>query len=307
MDFILHIAPCREVLVCVFYKAKWPLEGRIVMENTLRSLGPAESRVVLTFREQERTVVSAAEIVALLGSENTARKVIRNLLRKGWLSRIVGGRYMLLPPEHGPENLGENNVLALAAAAVEPSYVSWWSAAAWHGFTTQKPMTVFVAVLKQKKPREIEGASVRFVKVAPRKFFGHETYNVYGRMVPIATPAKTLIDCLDRPDLAGGPAELTRIVHSALGDIDIGAVMTAALAMKSHAVLQRLGVLADLTGRPLPETVREQLRTAIPGSYRASFGRPERREGDVGYVAPWGVHVNARREDLLADIPRRGG
>lgn len=47
----------------------------------------------------------AADIVTLLGSETSARKVIRNLIRKGWLSRIVGGRYMLLPPEHGPENL----------------------------------------------------------------------------------------------------------------------------------------------------------------------------------------------------------
>jgi hypothetical protein len=42
---------------------------------------------------------------------NTAPPVIHNLLRKGWLSRLVGGpRYMFLPPEHGPENLGENNV-----------------------------------------------------------------------------------------------------------------------------------------------------------------------------------------------------
>ena len=80
---------------------------------------------------------------------------------------------MLLPPEHGPENLGENNVLALAAAAVEPSYVGWWSAASWHGFTTQKPMTVFVAVTRQTPPEVIEGSAVRFVKVTARKFFGY--------------------------------------------------------------------------------------------------------------------------------------
>ncbi len=82
------------------------------MNSNLRTLGPAESRVVLSFREQGRTVVRTADVLDLLGSENSARKVIRNLLRKGWLSRIVGGRYMLLPPEHGPENLGENNILA---------------------------------------------------------------------------------------------------------------------------------------------------------------------------------------------------
>lgn len=96
------------------------------MKFNLRTLGPAESRVALSFREQGRTVVRD-----ILGSETTTRIVIRNLTRKGWLSRIVSGKYMLLPPEHGPEDLGENNVLALAAAAVEPSYIGWWSAAAW--------------------------------------------------------------------------------------------------------------------------------------------------------------------------------
>jgi predicted transcriptional regulator of viral defense system len=274
------------------------------MNSNLRTLGPAESRVVLSLREQGRSVVRAADVLDLLGSENSARKVIRNLLRKGWLARIVGGRYMLLPPEHGPENLGENNILALAAAAVEPSYIGWWSAAAYHGFTTQKPMSVFVAVKRQAPSRTIEGSEVRFVSVAPRKFFGYETYDVYGRAVAISTPPKTLIDCIDRPDLCGGPAELTRIAHSALGEISPQDLLAAVTAMKSKAVRQRLGFLSELVGRPLPHDARQELRTAIPKSYRSHFGRVERREGDIGYVAAWGVYVNARREDLLADVPR---
>src|ERR1700712_2940967 len=109
----------------------------MIMENNIRTLGPLEAKVVLSFREQGRTVVRASDVHDLLGAENSGRKVIRNLVKKGWPSRILGGRYMLLPPEHGPENLGENNILALAAAAVEPSYIAWWSAASYHGFTTQ--------------------------------------------------------------------------------------------------------------------------------------------------------------------------
>ena len=274
------------------------------MNSNLRTLGPAESKVVLSFREQGRTVVKAADVMDLLGSETSARKVIRNLLRKGWLSRIVGGRYMLLPPEHGPENLGENNILALAAAAVELSYIGWWSAAARHGLTTQKPMTVFVATLKQVPARTIEGGDVRFIKVAPRKFFGHQLYDVYGRSVAISTPAKTLVDCLDRPELAGGPAELARIAYIALGKIKPQDLLAAARAMQSKALLQRLGFLSDLVGRPLPDDVRQALRDAVPKTYRSHFGRADRREGDIGYVAACGLYVHARRDDLLAEVPR---
>lgn len=280
------------------------------METNLRTLGKAESKVVLSLREEGRSLVQTADIFGILGPgvpETAARKVIRNLVRKGWLSRIVGGKYMLLPPEHGPENLGENNVLALAAAAVEPSYIGWWSAASWHGFTTQKPMTVFVAVTRQTPAKVIEGSAVRFVKVTDRKFFGYEPYNVYGRMVALSTPAKTLVDCLDRPDLAGGPAELARITHEALADTDAGDVLEAATAMKSKAVLQRLGFLSDLLGQKLPEPVRSAIRAKIPGSSRSYFGRAEQRDGDIGYVAAWGLFVHAREADLLAEVPRIRG
>jgi hypothetical protein len=121
-------------------------------------------------------------------TSSPARKVIRNLLRKGWLSRLVGGRYMFLPPEHGPENLGENNVLALASAVVDPSYVGCWAAASFHGFTTQKPMSITVAVLRQVPARIVEGADIRFVTVAQRKFIGFARYDVYGRQVALSTP-----------------------------------------------------------------------------------------------------------------------
>jgi predicted transcriptional regulator of viral defense system len=277
------------------------------METNLRTLGPKEAILVLSLREEGCEVVSAADIIDRLGSERTARKVIHNLLRKGWLSRLVGGRYMFLPPEHGPENIGENNVLALAAAVIEPSYVGWWSAASFHGFTTQKPMAVSVATLKSMLPRAIEGAQVRFVHVTPRKFFGFERYEIYGRAASIATPVKTVVDCIDRPDLAGGPAELTRIVAGATGNVDLADLIDAALRMGSTALLQRLGFLADLAAWTMPADLRGRLRDAIPPTARANFGRPERRDGDIGYVADWGLLVNARREDLLADALRRRG
>ena len=186
------------------------------MQNTLRTLGPKEALVVLSMTEQGRDVVRAEDVIGLAGSEPAGRRVIRSLLRKGWLSRLVGGRYMFVPPAHGPENTGEGNALALAAAAAEPAYVGWWAAAAFHGFTTQKPISISVAVQRQMPARLIEGNEVRFVKVASRKFFGFETYNVFGRDAAVSTPAKTVVDCVDRPDLAGGPAEIARIVYGAL-------------------------------------------------------------------------------------------
>lgn len=275
------------------------------MNFNLRTLGPSEARVVLSLAEQARTIVRPDDVKDILGSEMTSRTVVRSLAKKGWLARVIAGRYMLLPPEYGPENLGENNSLAMAAAAVDPSYIGWWSAAAWHGFTTQRPMTIFVATKRQVPTKVIDGNDVRFVKIAERKFFGFEPYDVYGRDVAISSPAKTLVDCVDRPDLCGGPSELTRIVFTALSDVDPKDVLLAVTALGSKVVMQRLGFLADLVGRPLPPHVCEALRSVIPSTYRSFFGRAERKKGDIGYVSKWGLFVNARETDLLAEVMSR--
>ena len=274
------------------------------MDNNLRTLGPKEAKVVLSFREEGRGVVRAADIIALLGSEQAARKVTLNLVRKGWLTRLVGGRYLFLPPEYGPENLGENNALALASAVVEPSYVGWWAAASFHGFTTQKPITICVATRRQYLPRSIEGNDIRFISVVERKFFGFKAYDLYGRQAAISLPAKTAVDCVDRPDLVGGASEATRIVYGAAASTEPKEVLEAALQMKSTALLQRLGYLIDLVGWTWPEGLRERLRSAIPKTARTVFGRAKRRDGDAGYVAAWGLIVHARVSDLLADVPR---
>jgi predicted transcriptional regulator of viral defense system len=275
------------------------------VQKNLRTLGPNEAKLVLSLREEGQEIVSAADIIDRLGSEPTARTVIQALLRKGWLTRLVPGRYMFLPPEHGPEPLGENNILALASAAIEPSYVGWWSAASFHGFTTQKPLAVTVAVTRQVGPREIEGTEVRFVSLTARKFFGFQPYSLYGRTVSVSEPAKTLVDCLDRPDLCGGASELARILFGASTEIAIDHLIAAATQMGSGTVFKRMGYLMDVVGWQLTPSERGAIQSGFTKSTRSTLGRKERLPGDVGYVADWGLFVNISRDEIVADIPKR--
>jgi predicted transcriptional regulator of viral defense system len=275
-----------------------------MIQPNLRTLGPLEAKVVLSLRERGREAVEVSDIRTLAGPGSATRNVVQQLVRKGWLSRVRRGRYVFLPPEHGPDNLGENNVLALATAAVTPSYVGWWSAASFHGFTTQIPLTAFIAVMGRLAPRELEGSTVRFVHLSKPKFFGSQLYPLYARQVPISSPAKTLIDCLDRPALAGGVTEVVRVADRALAKISTEEAVETAIRFGSKSVMQRLGAICDLVDRPLPDPARQHLRAAIPKSARSRFGRGYPLEGDIGYVAAWGLFIDARRDALLAEVPR---
>ncbi len=274
------------------------------IETNLRTLGRHEAKIVLSFCEHGREIVTASEIISLLQNEGIARKVIYNLRKKGWITRLTGGRYLFLPPEYGPANLGENNPFALASAVIEPSYIGWWSAASFHGLTTQKPMTLTVAILRQASDQVVEGNKIHFIKLVPRKFFGFKSYDVYGRKAALSTPAKTLVDCIDRPDLAGGPTEITRIVYGASMVVSPEELAAVALQMKSTATLQRLGFLSDLVRWKWPSNIRKRIRDAIPSTVRTTFGRAKSKSGDIGYVSDWGVIAHVSELALLSDIPR---
>ena len=276
------------------------------MESNLRTLGANEARVLLTFLEEGRQVVSAREILPLLGDERKGRKVIETLIRKGWLVRLGGGKYIILPPDRGPENYGENNALALASASVTPSYVGWWSAAAFHGLTTQRPSIVTMATRKDVAPRSIEGTQVKFIKLPEYEFFGFNAYTIFGREARISTIEKTVVDCADRPRLCGGATELARIVYGAKRSADQRNLVQTALRMRSVSLLQRLGFLTDLVGWMLQEKLRDELRLNIPSSARSTFGRDSKNDHDIGYVHQWGLFVNISSQRLLADVPQEG-
>jgi hypothetical protein len=65
-----------------------------------------------------------------------------------------------------------------------------------------------VAVLRQMSSRIIEGIETRFIKLRARKFFGSQSYKLYGRDSRSLRRSRQPIDCLDRPDLAGDASEV---------------------------------------------------------------------------------------------------
>jgi len=80
-----------------------------IMDHTVRTLSPQESRVVLALAEQKRREVDRAGIIELLGVKaKAADKVIASLRRKSWLERASWGEYLVIPPDEGPDALGES-------------------------------------------------------------------------------------------------------------------------------------------------------------------------------------------------------
>ena len=269
------------------------------MKFAVRSLSQQESRIVLALAEQGRREVARPEIVEILGVRpKAADHVINSLRRKGWLERASWGKYLLIPPDQGPEALGESNLLALASRIIEPSYIGYGTAATHYGLTTQHRNVIWLVTPAHLRDRRVGDAEVKIVNPVPRKFFGFSPVDVLRYEVMISDREKTAIDCIDRPKLAGGEGEAAYILATASRRFDWGKAADYLERIGSTTLVRRFGWLADHAGADIPGGDRYRL-LRLAGRSRKSFLGPQGAvQGAIGYDETWRIFVNVTPEEL---------
>jgi predicted transcriptional regulator of viral defense system len=273
------------------------------MDPIARTLSRQESKVVLALTEGHRREITRAEILAILGgSPKAADNVIESLRRKGWLERATWGKYLLVPPEQGPDALGDSNLLARASRVADAYYIGFSSAAAHYGLTTQHRRVIYVVTPQRVRPREVGESRVRIVNLSKKKFFGFETVDVLGYKIMISDREKTAIDCIDRPDLSGGVGEAATVLANAARRFDWNKVADYVERVGSGALAHRVGWLADYVKSEPPPSARNRL-LGVAGKSRNTFLGPDpARENTVpnaiGYDETWRIFVNVKPEEL---------
>jgi predicted transcriptional regulator of viral defense system len=256
---------------------------------------------VLALSERGRRETTRAEIVELLGvTPKAADHVIESLRRKGWFERATWGEYLLIPPEQGPDALGDSNLLALASRITNRYYFGFGTAAAHYGLTTQHRNVIFVVTPQRPRPRAIGESRVRIVNQAESKFFGFEAVDVLGYKVMISDREKTAIDCIDHPPLAGGAGEAATILATASRRFDWNKTADYLGRIGAGALVRRFGWLADHVKADIPPAVRERLLGLAARSRKTWLGAAPGHAvpGAIGYDETWRLFVNVSREEL---------
>jgi len=271
------------------------------MDASIRSLSTQESRVVLALAERKQREVDRDEIIKLLGvSAKAADHVIESLRRKGWLERASWGEYLIIPPEEGPDALGETNFMALASRVADPYYIGYGTAAEHYGMTTQHRRVIFVVTTARVRARDVGEGRVRVVNPKPEKFFGFVPVDALGYKVMMSDREKTAIDCIDRPSLAGGEAEAASILAAASRRLDWEKSLQYLKRIGSTALVRRFGWVMDHVEAEMPPDARVRLLGLAARGPRTWMGPKPAAEvkGAVGYDKTWRLFVNVARDDL---------
>ena len=268
-----------------------------------RNLSKQEASLVLELEWRGQRIVSRSEVIQTKnGNMKAADKLISSLRRKNWLERIGTGKYMLIPAERGPEGVPDMNTLLLGSLVTSPYYFSYATANAFHNLSSQVRREVFIACRRKLRPKLIREFMFRFVYLVGEKYFGYAETDVFGVKVMMAEPEKAVVDSVDKPDYAGGIAEVASVIARASRRCDWEKIVAYALKMDSIALVQRLGYLINCTGIEVPTGVENKLKNKIKKHSRTYLGSV-RVWGPKGtFDGEWQVIVNVPREQILAEI-----
>ncbi|MHA1185886.1 MAG: type IV toxin-antitoxin system AbiEi family antitoxin domain-containing protein [Candidatus Heimdallarchaeota archaeon] len=191
-----------------------------------------------------------------LGYKNKSvlKVILSRLEKKGWIERIEKGKYIVIPlgAEKGKYTLHE---FVLGSYLIDPCVISYWSALNYYGFTEQIPRTVFIQTTSRKKHQEVTifGITYKIIRVKEEKIFGVEKAWFEDTQINLTSREKTIIDCLDKPQYAGGIIEVAKAVRTEEYDKKI--LVKYAKKINNTGVIRRLGYICEFLQIPihLPE------------------------------------------------------
>ena len=217
------------------------------MSRTITELGPREAEFLASMAGTSKDIFALEDAEAYWGAGQPTRDVLSRLESKGWLERLERGKYMLVPLEAGVDREWSEDPLAIGSFIVPTGAAAYWSAVRHWGWTTQLPRTQFFITQKRRAAsrKEILGVPYRFITIKPERAFGVAEEWAGSLPVRVTDRERTVLDVLDRPDLAGGIAEVTEVLPRAWREIDLARLTDYIERFGSGSVPKRLGYLAE--------------------------------------------------------------
>ncbi len=234
-------------------------------------------------------------------SKDSVKRMLSNMAKRGLLMRVKDGLYYVIPFEQDPETfMPDWHLLSQYLVGDAEYYIGYFSALQIHSLTTQPNLKEQIVVNKQIKPSTllIKGVPFQFIYHNEEHFFGNKkTWIDSFNKVQCSDLEKTLIDCLFKPQYAGGITEIAKAIHKSKDKIDYPKLLDYAKRFNSQAVIKRLGFLLELLEiqNPIIDKL-QKLRTNSFALLEPSYPK----EGKT--IFRWAIQQNIDNNSVLSPI-----
>ncbi|MBI5871694.1 hypothetical protein HZB88_01260 [archaeon] len=223
---------------------------------------------------------SVQKIKRVTGWKNTTiRNTLLSLKKKGIITAIKKDNYALTTniPEH---------IFKIASTITAPSYISFWTACSYYGWTEQQVKIIQVVSTKQFPKTNIPlYGKVETITMLPRRMFGY--CSIDG--VPMAEKERLIVDLLYKPEKSGGIAELKNCIAQGWQEINQKKLFLYLQQFGDKALFARLGYL--LEEKQLTNTIKAGLLKNIPKSYTPLYRKKGSVKKSGAYNHKWRIIV----------------
>lgn len=259
--------------------------------------------LLIHFHENGRSCFDYSEAFkALPGSSNSAvKELLSDMTRRGLLMRLKESVYYIIPYEEDAETfMPDWHLIPEFIVRDTEYYIGYYSALQIHNLNIQPSLKEQIVVAKQLRPSviSIKGVPFQFIYHNKDHFFGMKKIWIDNfHRVQCSDLEKTIIDCLFKPDYAGGIVEIARALTISASQIEFDKLLNYVQVFNSQAVIKRLGFLMELL--EIRNPIIEQLLKMKTPSYvlldteLPKFGK---------MISRWGIQQNLEAETIKSAI-----
>ncbi len=234
--------------------------------------------------------------------QHVHNKYIRPLLRKGLMERIRKGLYYVNSVEEA-KRLGKMDRFLLASKLRDDYYLSHHSALELHGCANSVFSTVYVSLSSESRFSSFQFRGIDFRPVSIKAVkLGTTTFRWRDRDIVTSDPHRTLVDCVDRPDLVGGWEECMKSLQDLPG-IRIARVLNIIEGLEKRTLFNKVGYVLDILrgSSPYYEHISEADMEALRQNITRNPTRLQKGE-DLVRSERWNLYVEDDFKEYLRGI-----
>jgi predicted transcriptional regulator of viral defense system len=261
------------------------------------------NEILSYFNGQNRFCFDYTEAFRALpnSKESTIRELLSDMTRRGLLMRLREGIYYIIPYEANAETfMPDWHLIAEYIVKDAEYYIGYYSALQIHNLITQPSLKEQIVVSKQLSPSEIQIRNIpfQFIYHNEKHFFGSEKIWIDSfNKVLCSDLEKTIIDCLFKPDYAGGIVEIAKAIYISKDKIKFNQLLDYIKRFNSQAVIKRLGFLLDIL------EINNEIVVELQKMKTASYAILDTELPKTGkLISRWSIQQNVETDTIKSAI-----
>lgn len=261
------------------------------------------NRLLSYFNEKNQLAFRYAEAFDALpaSKEGAVKQLLSDMTKRGLLMRLKEGVYYIIPYESDPVSfMPDWHLIAEPLVGEVDHYIGYYSALQIHNLITQPSLKEQIVVSQQVRPStlKVKGIPFQFIYHNPKHFFGSKKIWIDNfNKVQCSDLEKTFIDCLFKPDYAGGIVEIARALFQSKDQLKYHVLLSYAVRFKSQAVIKRLGFLLEELG--IQNKIIPELQKIKTSSY-VLLDTKLPKTGKL--LSRWSVQQNLETNTIISSI-----